>query len=356
MTTIKVERFTEDHLKDFVKLSEIEYGPSISTNENHVRWKHLLSPFGSSHIVKLIEGDLVVGRALVQHRPMLKGYEIINVASVMDMLIDREHRTSPANFIKITKATGNIDGVVLIFHTANEKTLPLYSRLLRFHHPFSLRAYGFPVKISGLLFKLIGFRINAIDWLIKPFHWLLIGIASLINLSSGLSISDKTFSDDELDAITLKSINQDAPHLLRTNSFLKWRFYDTEMWKADLKRIDVNGKFSGYIVTRKMELGELTYYVLMDFILDPNLKIVDNFSLRFWLLTQAIKNGTDALFTLVNPLSIPARKFVGFPFLPIPDTLLPHATPIFMRPCNDRFRCFELDSSMHMTLADLDYF
>jgi hypothetical protein len=64
----------------------------------------------------------------------------------------------------------------------------------------------------------------------------------------------------------------------------------------------------------------------------------------------------DAIFTMVNPHSMISRKCVGFPFVKIPDKLLPHASPIYMRPRTDEHKEFKTDKSIHMTLGDLDYF
>jgi hypothetical protein len=166
MGQIIIEVFAEVHLKEFLSLSKMEYGLSASTNAEHIRWKHMDSPFGSSFCVNLYDNGKVVGRALAQPRPLRTSTKVVNVAYVMDMLIDRKHRTTPSNFIQIAKETGNLKNVDLVFHTSNDRTYPLYKKLLRFPNPFALKAYGLPVRFAGVFSSIFNLKINAIDRLI----------------------------------------------------------------------------------------------------------------------------------------------------------------------------------------------
>jgi hypothetical protein len=356
MAQLSVKTFAESDLPDFLKLSKLEYGNSVSIQVEHIRWKHLASPFGASSYANLSEEGQVVGRALIQPRTLCTASKVLNVASVMDLLIVREHRTSPNNFIQITKVSGAVANFDLIYHTSNERTFPLYSKLFRFANPFSLKAYGFPVRLAGALIPIIGRRIGAIDWLTAPLRMLLGAIAYVATAVTGLDISESDISDDELEKLSTHCLHQSGPHLERTNAFLKWRFTDAPLWPATIQRIDRQGKFVGYAVTRKVELGCIKYLVLMDFIVDVDISFVVRVALRLWLIRKAITSKADALFTLVNSNNAVARTCAGFPLVSIPDRLLPHATPIFVRVHGDNNKELETDSTIHVTLADLDYF
>lgn len=356
MAQISVKTFAEIDLEDFLALSQLEYGATVSSNATHIRWKHLDSQLGASLYVNLAEIDRVVGCALIQSRSLRTASKVFNLGQVMDLLIDKGHRSTPINFINITKACGNIENFDLVFHTSNERSFPLYSKLFRFANPFSLKAYGFPVRLAGVLKSILGLRIDAIDWLTAPFRWLFVLIAYAVNSVARLEISQRAMSDEELEAICTKCLHQSGSHLARTNTFLKWRFVDAPLWPATVYRIDRKERFLGYVVTRKMELGGLNHLVLMDFILDPDTQFFVRIALRLWLIRQAIISQADTLFTIVNPFSIIASTCVGFPFISISDRLLPHATPIFMRARSDDNKELESDRSIHMTLADLDYF
>lgn len=112
----------------------------------------------------------------------------------------------------------------------------------------------------------------------------------------------------------------------------------------------------GYVVTRKVELDGMVHSVLMDVLLDVDIPLLARIALRLWLIRQAAAMGADALFTMINPGSEVARTAVGFPLIPIPERLLPHTTPIFIRVCGTEGKTLETDGSFHLTLADLDYF
>jgi hypothetical protein len=356
MAQISVKKFAETDLQVFLDMTELEYGPSDTTNPEHIRWKHVDSPFDASTYVCLTETDQVVGRALIQPRLLRTASKVFDAASVMDLLIDKVHRSTPVNFLNLTKASGNEAGFDLIYHTSNERTYPLYSKLLKFANPFSLRAYGFPVRFSGLFASIIGRRFEVIDWFTAPLRWLLVFTAYAVNSVASLDISQKAMNDDELEMLCLKCLRQSGPHLARTNAFLKWRFSDAPLWPGSVYRIDKKGQFLGYVVTRNVELGDLNHLVLMDFMVDPDTPLIAQIALRLWLIRKAITSKADVFFTMVNPLSTIARQCVGFPLLNIPDKFLPHATPIFMRSRMDETKELETDQSIHLTLADLDYF
>lgn len=369
MAQISFKKFAETDIEGYLEMSQSEYGLSGSTetdsdrwkylhttSPDHIKWKHLYSPFGASSYVSLNEEGKVVGRAPIQPRTLRVASKIFKAGSVMDLLIDREHRSTPKNFLNITKACGNVTIFDLIYHTSNEITTSLYSKLLHFSNPFSLRTYGLPLRFAGFFSTIFGRRIDVIDWFTAPLRWLLWGVACAALSVARLDVSQGAMSGDELEAICTKCLRQSGPHLARTNAFLKWRFVDAPLWPATVYRIDRNGQFLGYIVIRKVEMGELNSLALMDFILDPDTSFFFQFALRLWLIRKAITSKADALFTMVNPFSTVGRKCAGFPLVKIPDGLFPHATPIFVRVRSDEAKVLETNQSTHFTLADLDYF
>lgn len=355
---ILVEKFVASDMEGFLELSQLEYGisGSTATNSKHIKWKHLDSPFGASTYISLVASGKIVGRALLQSRPLCTASQRFSAACVTDVIIAREYRSPPSNFINVTKATGNVPMFDLAFHTSNERTYPLYTKLLHFPNPFSLRAYGFPLRFAGLFSKIIGRRVEVLDWFTAPLRWLLSIIASAVNFAARLDISLRAMGDDELDALCTKCLHQSGPLFARTNAYLKWRFADAPLSPSTVYRIDRKGKFIGYIVICKQELVGLNHLLLKDFVLDPDTSLFVQIALRLWLIRSAIKSKVDTLFTMVNSFSSIARKCVGFPLVSIPDRLLPHATPIFMRFRSNDNKEFEMYKSTHFTMADLDYF
>lgn len=370
---ILVSKFSEEDLVDFVDLSKLEFSKDNSvgfdesdwknrhvelllTSPTYIRWKHWLSPFGVSTFVRLATSTKTVGRILLQPRPLHTASQVFNVACATDTLVTREFRSPPSNFIGLIRASDKMSDFDFVYHTANEVTHKLFGKLLRFPNPFSLQSYGLPLRIAGLFSKLLGRRVDALDWLSAPFRWLVAFISSVSYCVAGLVISERPMNDTELNALFTKCLRQSGPLLARTNPYFQWRFGPEADFPATVYRVDRKGQLIGFFVVRQLELGGLNHLVLMDFLLDNEASLMARVSLRLWLIRAAILAKADTFFTMINPINKMAKKFIGFPLVHIPDSLLPHATPIFIRANGLQNKHFETDDSIHLTLADLDYF
>lgn len=353
---VLIDTFREADLEDYLELSRKEFSKATLTDPDPIRWKHLDSPFGASTFVRLVASGKTVGRVLLQPRSFYSATQKFHVACDMDLLVQREFRSPSSNFINLIKASDDILSFDFVYHTANKITHALYGRLLRFPNPFSLSAYGFPLRIAGLLSSIMGRRIDALDWLIAPFRWLVEALALAFNSIIRLDISQRPMSDELLENLFQNCLRQSGPLLGRTNDYLKWRFGDASNCPAKIFRIDRKGQLIGYVVTRQVEMGGLKHLVLMDFLLEADTPLSVQVALRLWLIRSAITLRADTIFTMVNSFNKMARKCVGFPLVRIPNELLPHATPIFVRPHPHRNSEFKMDRSLHFTLADLDYF
>ena len=356
LAKVLVDLFTEEDLSGFIELSETEYESSVTTDVNHTRWKHLDSPHGASTYIRLVADSKVVGRALLQPRLIQTKTGQFSTACVTDVLIAPLHRSSPANFLNLTNTSGNISKFSSVFHTANERTEPFYRKLFRLPNPFSLHGYVFPTRVAGIFLKISGYRINALDWFLLPFRYLISFAAIAMISTAKIDISKRLPDDENLSELCLKLLHDSGPLLTRTKSFLKWRLIDAPLWKANVYCVERKGKFLGYIATRRLELNDLKHLVVIDFLLDTDITFYDRLALRLWLIRQAILSDVDALFTMINPMSKAAHTCVGFPMIRIPDKFLPHGTPIFFRANTNENQNVESDQMIHMTLADIDYF
>ena len=355
MVEISVRKFKIEDIDRYIEMSRSEYGDQATTsNFEHIRWKHLESPFGPSLYATLVQDGKVCGRALIQPRTLDNKKEKIQAGSVMDVLLDRSCRSTPIHFMNLTKAC-DIDSGIL-FHTANERTNLLYKKLFKFPSPFSLKAYSFPVRITGFLKKLTSKNLYFIEWLINPYRWVLMALSNLLLKTTKLKISSSPMSDEDLKMLVEKIYKLDGKILTRSNDFIKWRFLNAPLWKAEVYRIDSRNRFYGYMVTRKIELENINYLVLMDYLVEPSLSIYKKIALRLWLIKKTIEKKADAFFTMANPLSPAAQTCVGFPFVPIPEKYLPHPTPIFIRTKDKDLKVYETSKKIHITLGDLDYF
>lgn len=355
MPTISAAPFTETDMENFLEMSRSEYKTSVANNFQHIRWKHLNSPFGASTYVRLSSSGRLIGRAMLQPRPLCLPLQKLRAACVTDIIIDREFRSPPTNFINVAKASGNVKGFDLVYHTSNNRTHPLYSKLLHFPNPFSLRAYAFPLRLSAVPAVIFGRRFAFMDWFTAPLRWFLGSIADAVGHITGLDVSLGTPSDVELEELSRKCLQHSVPLFARTNAFLKWRFSDSPLSPAMTYRVERKGRFIGYLATCKLELAGLSNFVLKDFVVEPGASWSVRVALRLWLMRKAMASKADTLFTMVNSYSSIARICAGFPLIRVPDRLLPQATPIFVR-CQNGSKDTETDKSIHLTLADIDYF
>jgi hypothetical protein len=356
LAKVLVGVFADADIDDFIELSDIEYGSSVVTNFDHTRWKHIASPLGASTNIRLDVNGKTVGRVLLQPRLIYTQFGPFSTACVTDALIHPAHRSPSDNFNNLMKASGNIPDFSSVYHTSNERSEPFYRKFFRFPQPFSLRGYGLPVRLSGIFFKISNRRIDALNWLTIPFHWLVEFIAVKAILAAKFEISEQLPEEDKLSQLCLKSIHDSGPIFVRSKAYLKWRLIDAPLWSANVYCVERKGKFLGYIATRKLELNGLVFLVIIDFVLDMDMSFFDRMALRLWLIRQAIKSDVDVLFTMINPNSKTAHTCVGFPMISIPDKFLPHATPIFFRENGDKSQVINSVQYTHMTLADLDYF
>lgn len=356
LAKVSIDTFTEEDLNDFVELSLTEYDSLVTTDIDHTRWKHIDSPFGASSYIRLVVDDKTVGRSLLQPRTIDTISGRFTTACVADVIIDPEHRSPTTNFFNLTNASTDTTKYSSVFHTANERTEPFYRKLFKLPNPFSLCGYGFPTRLSGVVSKVTGYQIKALDWLYFPVRIVLnVAGISLMWLAK-INVSEQLPSDEDLSALSSKLLHDSGPILTRSSAFLKWRLLDAPLWAADIYCIDRNGKHLGYVATRKLELNGLYHLVLIDFLLDTDMSLLERMALRLWLIRRAIKLDVDALFTMINPDSRVAGTCVGFPMIRISDKFLPHGTPIFFRAISDESMCLESARMTHMTLADIDYF
>lgn len=356
MNNVFVTSFKKKYLNEFIDLSQTEYSSLSTANPCHIQWKHLESPHGPSTYIRIIENGKTIGRSLLQPRLIRTQMGEYSAGCVTDVLIDSQHRSSPSNFINLTNASANIAKFSSIYHTSNEVTEPFYRKLFRLPNPFSLSGYGFPTRISGLFLKVFGYRINVLDWLITPFHWLISFLVTIFMVITKINFSERMPNDEMLSVLSSKLLLNSGSFFSRNESFLKWRLEDAPLWKAKVFCLERERCFLGYVATRSLELNGLSYLVVIDFFIDTDLTFLQRLTLRLWLMRQTIKSGNDAIFTMVNPSSNASGVCVGFPFIRIPDKYLPHRTPIFFRANDIESQFVESERKMHMTLADIDYF
>lgn len=365
-STISDAVFVDSDVEVFLKLSKAEfskdsnwkgqYVESLLMSPKHVIWKHCQSPFGASTFVKLKSNNNVVGRVLMQPRQFQVFDRNYTAACDMDMLVVKTHRMPPSNFIRLIKCSHQVESFDLVYHTANEITHILYGKLLSLPNPFSLKAFGLPIGLAGIFFKLFGYRVKIIDIFSRPIWYAIVIISNILSIASSIAVRSGNLTDFELENLSNNCLAESGAMLARNNVFLDWRFGSQSDFPGKLLRVEREGILIGYIVVRKVTLAGMNHLVLMDFLIDSKLNMISKIALRFFLLKLGVNERVDTILAFLNPFNKMSKNFFGFPFMQVPEKLLPHETPIFIKTNHPDLKDYEFIKTTHMTLADLDYF
>jgi hypothetical protein len=355
---IVFKKFTEAEIVNFIRLSEVEYGRMESvTNPDHIRCKHLQTPYGPSTAMNLeCAGEEVVGRAILQPRLICLSGKQIPVAFVSDALIHPEFRRPVSNFISLMQSIKIAQDFPLVLHTSNNTTEDIYKKLLRFKWPFSLSAFGFLLNLRKAAFKVLKFDSLLFELFSTPYKYLILLLCKTAAIFFDFKLTTEEPDNTCFDKFCHKEAMKNDCEMVRDTQFLRWRYLQSPLWQAKILYLYKDSLLYGYVVLRNVELEGMKYTVVMDFALNETVSTLQRFYLRCSIIHMALSHGDDMVFTLLNPLSRASKKFIGFPWIKIPERFMPQRTPIFLH-INDPSRVtLENLSNIHITLGDLDYF
>ena len=354
---IEVNKIDEEGLKCFVRLSKIEYdNVNAVTDYDQMAWKHLDTVHGPSIAINLNCKDVNVGRVLLQPRKVRMGEKEVAIAFATDSLVHPEFRRPLSNFFSMMKEIKNVHDFALVLHTSNENTEALYRNVLKFKCPISLSGYGVPINLRTILKKFVGFDSALFDIINLPYQWFIISICLAVKSLSALVVTfdqpDETVLDNHINSNKVLGDIQ----IVRSQSFLNWRFNGSTHWKANVLHIYAKDHYVGYVALREVELDGLKFTTIMDVSLNSDLSWFNVLLVRFNIMKMGISNKSDVVFTLLNHRADMAKKFTGIPFFKVPDRLLPHKTPFFVHINDESIFAIDTLKKLHITLADLDYF
>ena len=351
------KKFNENQLVNFIRLSEVEYGRAEAvTDADHIRCKHLKTPYGPSTAINLEYADEVVGRAILQPRLISLSGKQVPVAIVSDALIHPDFRRPASNFFSLMQSIKKAQDFPLAFHTSNNLSENIYKKILKFKSSFSLNAFGFLLNLRTPVFKMLKFDSPLFELFSVPYRYLILILCKIAAIFAGFKIKTEEPDNSYFDEFCRKEAEKTDCEMFRDSQFLKWRFLKSPLWQAKILYLYKDSNLCGYMVLRNIEMEGMKFTVVMDFILNETFNILQLFCLRCSIICMALNHGDDMVFTLLNPLSKASKKIIGFPLIKIPERYLPHSTPIFLH-INDPSRInLENLSSIHVTLGDLDYF
>jgi hypothetical protein len=356
MVQIRVEPITPDSIPAHMALARTTYEDPILSDPAHFWWKHGSSPYGPSTSVGLYdEGEALVGRALVQPRAFYLGPSDSRRAGlVVDLLLVPSYR-SAMNFIALVRNQPKQPDMGILIHTSNETSDPLYRKLLRYPVAFELKAYMLPLRILRIAGKLTGRVLPALfELLTAPWRGALSFGAALARRSIGIRVDEGLPPDREFAELMQRFRATAGPHFERSRAFLEWRFKGP-IFRGDLATVRWKSQTIGYVGWRNVTLEGLNFFVVMDIVVVQKLSWLQRFALWLELARRASASGADALFIMLNRANPALAELIGWMLIPIPDSRLPHPTPIFVLPQDADLKSLPYIST-YMTLADIDYF
>lgn len=358
MSKISIESMSEDRISEHLDLASLVYETPQVIEKPHFLWKHCLSPYGISLCVALRTDEAkLVGRMLLQPRQFWVGRDkSLAGATITDLVIDPKHRNA-AHFIGMVKAAKSPAGMALVIHTSNEVSESLYRQLFKFKSAVQLQAFGLPVSIFRFLkrYNVNTYLRRILDTLtMAPIRLCLRAWASTLTLLTELRFGERP-SDNDLDVILKEFRSVAGPHFERTSDFIKWRISDSPLFPIHLEWIWLGKECLGYMAWQRFEKREMQVFAIVDLVTRRQLNTAQFRVMKILAIRHCIAHKMDAVFTLINDKNPMLEGLASFPFFPIPESKLPHPSPIYFHADGKDFPIDQRGSTF-MCLADLDFF
>lgn len=355
MPTLIRTTFSPADTEAHIALARKVYAGPATTDPAHWRWKHALSPFGASLVSSLIHSSgEMVGRTISTDRPFLMDGATLRGRTIMDFVIDPEFRRADTT-IRLIRAGASMEDCDVILHGSNEMSDPLYRRLFRYPVVGALSAAAFPLRVRGLLRRLLKRPPLWLDRLAAPWRWSCRGLGALAGALARVKLVEEWPEENELSLLLARFARDAGPHFLKTPAFLAWRFREGPLFNARLLAIRSRGRLAGYIAVRRFPVDGFEFEVIVDFAHDHTLSPAQRLAVRLALIGQSAATSADGIFVIANFANPTIRDTLGAPLIPIPDRFLKHPSPIFAHVREPRENRLKALGQTFMTLADIDY-
>jgi hypothetical protein len=350
---VVVAPFDEAVLAGFLDLSARYYGAdSRSAHAGHARWKLQAPPAGPAAHFSLERDGAGIGRILLQRRALRLGDRRFRAGYTVDFLVDPQHARA-TDALKLVGSVPRAAGFDLVFQTYNERSAPLYEQIRRFFpnyiERFRLLPYGLPLRARRPLAHLAKLDVPGIDLLTAPWRLGLSALAATARIEAGVEPP----AEAELTALLDRFANQVGLHSVRDAAVLRWRFAGGPFYNGRVVYLRHEGRLVGYYATTVTEFAGARFLALMDAVAVDAAAVT---AIKRHALADALAAGVDILFAMFNPQAPLGRRFIGFPFLPLPERLMKHPTPIFVLDVDRSLAEVASRADGYFLLTDLDYF
>jgi len=348
--------FDDAVLAGYLELSTRHYGAdSRSAHAGHARWKLQTPPAGPAMHFGLSREGAEIGRILLQRRDLRLGDRRLRAGYTVDFLVDAQ-QAKATDALKLVASVPKATGFDLVYQTYNERSAPLYEQIKRFFpnyvERFRLQPFGLPLRARRPLASLAKLNLPGIDLLSAPWR---LGLSAF---AAGTRIEATPLppAEAELAGLLDRFAGSVGLHSVRNSAVLRWRFADGPFFNGRVVYLRHGGQLVGYYATTVTEFAGARFLALMDAVVDPGVDDLVVTAIRRRALADALAAECDILFAMFNPQSPLGRRFIGFPFLPLPERLMKHPTPIFVIDVDRSLADVAARSDGYFLLTDLDYF
>lgn len=351
---IRRKPFDHAQVSAFCAFSRKYYDNVQTTDEDFVAWKFPVDgPFAAHHLTYEV-GDAVQGRAVLCRRPFHFHGQDLTLTQPSDLLIDPDV-SGAACLVQLVNAYPEADSQGIV-HTSNEKSEFIYKRLFKFEQITELTSVTMPVAIENVLPRRWAFLpARALLWIagwVIEFFYLLVLAYSQTGARTPAAAPRPVAADDPKLSNAFKRL---APaQITRNRDFLAWRYAEAPMDYREL-HVTADGETLAKVVYRLAEYRGISSLVIMDWLIARPLSLAEKAACLVDLRRIARRHGAIQVYYLGNFRNLVVRHLGGFGFFPIPDRLLPHASPIFGYAFEDPLTGNRL-KDIYLTLGDLDYF
>lgn len=348
--------FDEAVLAGYLALSARHYGPeSPSAHAGHARWKLQAPPAGPAMHFDLSREGAEIGRILLQRRDLRLGDRRLRAGYTVDFLVDGQ-QAKATDALKLVSSVPKAAGFDLVYQTYNERSAPLYEQIKRFFpnyvERFRLLPFGLPLRARRPLASLAKLDLPGVDVLTAPWRLILSALAATPRIEA----TAEAPAAAELASLLDRFAAATGLHSVRDPAVLRWRFGDGPFFNGRMVYMRRDGVLVGYYATTVTEFAGAKFLALMDAVVDPAVGDAVVTAIKRRALADALAAGCDILFAMFNPQSAMARRFIGFPFLPLPERLMKHPTPIFVIDVDRSLADLAARNDGFFLLTDLDYF
>jgi hypothetical protein len=348
--------FDDAVLAGYLELSARHYGAdSRSAHAAHARWKLQTPPAGPAMHFGLSREGAGIGRILLQRRDLRLGDRRLRAGYTVDFLVDTQ-QAKATDALKLVGSVPKAAGFDLVYQTYNERSAPLYEQIKRFFpnyvERFRLLPFGLPLRARRPLASLARLNLPGIDLLSMPWRMGLSAYAA----TSRIEATIEPPAEAEFAGLLDRFAGSIGLHSVRDPAVLRWRFAEGPFFNGRVVYLRRGGQLVGYYATTVTEFAGARFLALMDAVVDPDVNDAGVSSIKRQALADALAAGCDILFAMFNPQSPFARQFMGFPFLPLPQRLMKHPTPIFVVDVDRSLADTAARRDGYFLLTDLDYF